>query len=207
MTNNQPINLFFDTETTGFVSPLHPQSDCQPHLVQLAFILTDENTIERACVNMIIRPDGWEIPKQASDVHGITTEIALKYGVPLKNAVSVFCHHVQIADQLVAHNIQFDVKVIECALWQVGAGASSEAFRQKPQFCTMEASRDAIKLPATQRMIAAGRTGYKSPKVAEAWKFYTGEDLEGAHDALVDVRACSLVYDNLMAGAKQAGAA
>lgn len=207
MSDQRPINLFFDTETTGVTSPLHPKSGNQPHLVQLAFILTDPESRTRAEVNMIIRPDGWEIPKEASDIHGITTEMALLFGVPLRTAVSCFCHHMKIAEQLVGHNLQFDVKAIECALWQIGSGNSSEAVRTKPRFCTMENTKDLIKLPATKKQLAAGFGPYKSPKLTEAFKFYTGEPLEGAHDAMVDVRGCMLVYDNILDGSPKAGAA
>jgi DNA polymerase-3 subunit epsilon len=46
-------------------------------------------------------------------------------------------------------------------------------------------------------MKAAGRKGPKSPKLSEAYRHFLGEDLIGAHDALVDVRACRRIYDHL----------
>ena len=64
--------LLFDTETTGFVQkdypPDHPS---QPHLVQLGMILADDASNEIQSVELIVRPEGYEIPKQASDVHKI----------------------------------------------------------------------------------------------------------------------------------------
>jgi len=47
-------------------------------------------------------------------------------------------------------------------------------------------------------MIAAGRTNFKNPNLGEAYKFFTGKDLEGAHNAMVDVKACIEVYFGIL---------
>lgn len=72
--------LFFDTETTGL--PLDyslPRSavDNWPRLVQLSWIVTDENGNRLKTADHIIRPDGFTIPMASSYVHGITTEKAM----------------------------------------------------------------------------------------------------------------------------------
>ena len=56
--------------------------------------------------------------------------------------------------------------------------------------CTKESSTDVLKLP--------GKYGYKWPTLAEAYRHYTGEEIEGAHDALVDTEACLAVYRGLV---------
>jgi DNA polymerase III subunit epsilon len=43
-------------------------------------------------------------------------------------------------------------------------------------------------------MVAAGRNHSKSANLGEAYKYFTGKELAGAHDALVDVQACMAVY-------------
>lgn len=65
---------FFDTETAGLPKNFSaPTTDVDnwPRLVQLSWILTDERKEV-----FIIRPDGFTIPEEASNVHGITTERA-----------------------------------------------------------------------------------------------------------------------------------
>ena len=36
--------------------------------------------------------------------------------------------------------------------------------------------------------------GFKWPKLTEAFRHFIGKDMEGAHDALADVRGCAAVF-------------
>lgn len=63
-----------------------------------------------------------------------------------------------------------------------------------PAFCTQGKSTKIINLPPTEKMLAAGRKHAKSPNLAEAYEFFTGKKLEGAHNAAVDLAACKAVY-------------
>lgn len=60
------MHLIFDTETTGKaqfkLSPAHPT---QPHIVQIGAQLLDDEFKVRGEINLIIRPDGWTVPKEA----------------------------------------------------------------------------------------------------------------------------------------------
>jgi DNA polymerase-3 subunit epsilon len=61
----------------------------------------------------------------------------------------------------------------------------------------MEAAAPIVNLPPTERMLAAGFNKPKAPKLEECIHHFFGETLAGAHDALVDVRACARVYFHL----------
>jgi DNA polymerase-3 subunit epsilon len=50
-------------------------------------------------------------------------------------------------------------------------------------------------------MLAAGFNKPKPPKLSECIQFFFNEELVGAHDALVDVRACVRVFRHLMGNA------
>lgn len=71
--------FFFDTETTDL--PINwnaPVSDLNnwPRLVQLAWQVYNENQKLIEEYNFIVKPKGFSIPLEASNVHKITTEMA-----------------------------------------------------------------------------------------------------------------------------------
>jgi DNA polymerase III subunit epsilon len=186
------VILFFDTETTGL--PVRGGDlDQQPHLVQLAAVLMDDQGRERCSLSTLIKPEGWTIPAEAAAIHGITTEDAERFGVPLKAALSVFFGWSQAAAHRVAHNAAFDVGVMMNAAMRTW-GKQPEKL---PAFCTMRAATPIVNLPPTGRMLAAGFNRPKAPKLEECIRHFFGEALEGAHDALVDVRACARVFFKL----------
>lgn len=177
--------LFFDTETTGIVdfhSP--PTSRTQPHLVQLGAVLANMSGEELAePLNLIIRPDGWTIPREASNVHGITTEIASRKGMELQAALKQFDDLVMRAQLLVAHNYDFDALVMQASYARSGM---VPPFEDKRSYCTMKQATNVCRLP--------GRRGYKWPTLTEAHIHLLGEDFAEAHNALADVRACKKVF-------------
>ena len=92
--------LFFDTETTGVPRNYKaPSSDTRnwPRLVQLAWILTDENGNRIHTGNQIVKPDGFVIPADAAKVHGITTQRAMAEGIPLNEVINLFKADLDIA--------------------------------------------------------------------------------------------------------------
>jgi DNA polymerase-3 subunit epsilon len=196
------VILAFDTETTGLPDFRAP-SDApnQPHLVQLAMVTLDDDMVERASVCLIIRPDGWEIPADVAKIHGITTEIAFRTGVLEKTAVDLYVELMQQSGDIsIAHNISFDRRIMRIAMLRNGyARADVEALEQQATFCTMTAASPIVNLPPTDKMKAAGFTKPKPPRLTECIKHFFDEDLTGAHDALVDVRACVRVYRHLVA--------
>lgn len=189
--------LFFDTETTGFFQDRLPvDHPDQPYIVQLAAQLCHNDGKPVAGFSLIVDPGVGEIsiPARAAEVHGITDEIAVQFGVSTEFALSAFTHLYQRADVVCTHNIKFDRGVIEAAI--------SRHYRKvmplrKTLFCTMEAASPIINLPPTDRMKAAGFTKPKPPKLEECIKHFFGEELVDAHDAMADVVACRRVYLHL----------
>ena len=177
------MKLFFDTETTGkynFGAGVgHPT---QPYLVQLAAILTDDAGKERAAFHTIIKPDGWTVPLEAAQIHGISTEIAESCGLPLAEAMSCFYGLASIADELVAHNSAFDVAVLSTVFARLQLTGFQSLFTDKRITCTMLGSTDFCRIP--------GRRGYKWPSLQEAHCHFYGQRFDGAHDAMADTRAC-----------------
>lgn len=192
--------LAYDTETTGLPNWGAPSEDAsQPHIVQLAAILIEEDTREELEVlNVIVKPDGWTIPAEVAAIHGITHERALAEGIPedeaLERFMALWQRCCEAGGGRLAHNESFDMRILRIALMRYVGQEQADAWKAGPAICTQTASTPICKLPPTAKMIAARRNHPKSPNLAEAYEFFTGQKLEGAHDALVDVTACIAVH-------------
>jgi len=198
--------LGYDTETNGFTNDREPPSHpSQPNLVQLACVLFDPRTgDELQSVSMIVRPEVdekgsplWTIPKAASDVHGITLDIAMRYGVPLRVAVATFTNLRAVASATVAHNINFDRIVLEAAIHRCNGKPAHPG--PNVHYCTMRTATDIMKLPPSARMVANGRNGFKPPKLIELHQWLFGEGFEGAHNALADILATKRCFVEMFA--------
>ncbi len=186
---------FYDTETSGLPQFKLPSSDpSQPHLVDVAALLYSEDGTLVDSFEAIIRPDGWTIPDEVAAIHGITTEMAMDLGIPESEALDGFMAIHERAETRIAHNRPFDDRIMRIALMRYRDEEAAEAYKAAAGFCTMSATRDIVKCPPTAKMVKAGFTKYKNPTLAEAYKHFTGEDLEGAHRARADAEGCATVY-------------
>lgn len=190
--------LFFDTETNGLPQWSLPSEDpSQPHITQLAAELCDEhNGNVLASMDVLIKPDGWVIPPDLAELTGITTERAMDEGVPIIEALPRFVALWRRAALRAAHNEPFDMRMVRIQMMRSADHGQeiADEWKAAPAFCTQAKSTKIINLPPTEKMIRAGRRHAKSPNLAEAYEFFTGEKLEGAHNAAVDVAACKAVY-------------
>ena len=145
--------------------------------------------------NVLVKPDRWTIPKEVSEIHGITDEIA-KIGLPEKQVAALFYDMVRKSTLLVAHNITFDKFIARIALrrFDIFTDAEDEWWKGLQTFCTMHKTTDICCIPH-----ASGR-GNKWPKLEEAYRHIFKKPLEGAHSALADVTACKDIYFWLQKG-------
>ena len=177
--------LVFDTETTGLPKnyniPAFKKPDNWPHLVSISWALLDtENMKIAATYSSYIIPEAWDIPAEATRIHGITTEMAVTDGNTLKEAIDMFMS--VPCDMVVAHNADFDKNVIVNAIihdLKMPFIHEDEIFREGVR-CTMKAGTDICKIVTSR--------GYKWPKLSELY-FYVMKkhipiDIE--HQALYD---------------------
>lgn len=179
--------LFLDTETTGLPSRWNAPYNEWPRMVSLAYMLCEDNGKVIDQMELIIKPDGYTIPKEASGIHGITQEIAEQKGNDLQMVLIKLLTLIEIADLVVFHNQSFDVGIITGEQMRMGFGKSEYISSQKPKiFCTKEASTNILKIPGS-------RGGYKWPSLAELCAF-CGVENKGAHNAMNDVEATKECY-------------
>jgi DNA polymerase-3 subunit epsilon len=189
--------LFYDTETTGLPNWSAPSEDpSQPHVTQLAAQLVETATKRVvASMNFIIRPDGWMIPEELQELTGITMELANDVGVSMRMVLPCFLDLWMSSTRRVGHNESFDMRMIRIELMRNSVyTAMADEWKAGVAYCTQSNSVKIVNLPPTEKMKAAKRNGPKPPNLGEAYEFFTGKKLEGAHNAMVDVEACKAVY-------------
>ena len=186
----------YDTETTGLPLFREPSDDPrQPHLVDICILAYDANGALVDSFEAMVRPDGWVIPNEVAVIHGITTEMAMDMGIPEAEALDGFLAIHERAGLRIAHNINFDDRIMRIALSRYRGKQAADDFKQTPGYCTCQTSKNIVKCPPTAKMIAAGfGRQYKQPTVAEALLHFTGEELVGGHRARPDTEACARIY-------------
>lgn len=185
--------LFYDSETTGLPLWKEPSGDPrQPHLVQLAALLVDEDSRQVVeTLDLLVKPDGWTIPDDVVAIHGITTEHAFEHGVPEADALTQFLALHELAAERVAHVESFDARMVRIALKRYRDDAAADAWKAAPARCTAKMSSPICQLPLKK---ASPWSKWKTPKLTEAYRFFTGSDMAGAHSAMADTQGCMAVF-------------
>lgn len=185
--------LIFDTETTGLPRNYNaPVTDLDnwPRMVQVAWQLHDRNGRLLHNASIIVRPEGYTIPFNAVQVHGITTERAQAEGRELAAVLGEFAAAVAKADYVCGHNIDFDINIVGAEFVRAGLPNHFEGRRvidtksdETTQFCALP----------------GGRGGkFKWPTLTELYSKLFNSTFEEAHNAAFDVQATSRVFFELV---------
>lgn len=180
-------NLFFDTETSGLPKKYNAHySDTEnwPRIVQLSWLIADDDGKILSESDNIIKVD-FEIPFEASHIHGITNAVAEEKGKPIELVLMNFLDDLKKSDILIGHNVSFDIPVLQCELYRSGLKHEID----HPNFCTMKSSTEYCQIP--------GNRGYKWPRLEELYNICFGKNIEQAHNAKFDVRATYEVFYHL----------
>ena len=182
----EKLLLFYDTETSGMPHWSMPSDDpVQPHIVQLAAALVGEKSRKTyQVINLTSKPSGWVIDPNTTRIHGIDNFMAQDVGVSEKAVISCFCLMVDRADIHIAHNNNFDYRIIRIAIKRFiepQAPGSCDEWKAMDKYCTMNNSQKKI----------------NQKSLANCYQFFTNKPLQGAHNAMIDVKACMRVYFGL----------
>ncbi len=184
--------LVLDTETTGLITKQGPAGigqDSLPRIIQVAWLLFDEDGKRIGEHNRYILQEK-PIPSYSTRIHGIDDSSAREKGEPALTVWNDFIRDIENCDYLVAHNIDFDIPVIEGELKRLKI---SNVFAGKRMICTMKQGKAFCKIPA------ADGNGFRYPDLEELYKIacygrLTDPPLTGLHDAFVDAAVTAKVF-------------
>lgn len=178
--------LVVDCETTG-------RDPRTARLVSLAAYHMDSDFRFLEQLDEVIFPQGFDIPPEASAIHGITTAEARRRGSPLRASLDRLLALASSAVSdlydgwLVAHNLRYDYEVLGGELARCGLGYGPLA--ELLPHCTMHTMTQRCALPSRFK----GK--YKWPSLAEAYSYCFNESSpNGAHTAMGDVLTCRDIY-------------
>jgi DNA polymerase III epsilon subunit-like protein len=162
------IGCAMDWETTGLV--LHPDTklDKQPRGIEFAAVLFDDAGTILEEFEAVVDP-GVEIEEIITKITGLTNE-DLRGKPRVATIIPDIARLFSKADVLIAHNLPFDVAILELELQRL----KGSVVWPKHNLCTAQSWQE--------------QWG-KRPKLLELYEYVLGKPLEQTHRALDDVRA------------------
>ena len=184
--------LIFDTETTGLPKKWNaPLTDFDnwPRMVQIAWQIHDINGELIKVENYIVKPENYNIPFNATKIHGISTELANEKGVSLLEVLSKFVDDVNNSSFIIGHNISFDNNIVGCELLRKNL---ENILVNCACIDTKEESTNYCKIPGSRK----GK--YKWPTLTELYYKLFNDEFDEAHNAAADVEATARCFLELI---------
>lgn len=164
--------IIFDTETTGLAGPEALPLDKQPHIIEFAAVrLNDETLVQEDEIEFMAHP-GMSLTEEIVKITGITDE-DLKDKPPFSKYVADLQKFFLGEKTIVAHNCEFDCKMLEINLRRFGKQFHFPWPTQR--ICTVE--------------LTTHIKGYRL-KLSDLYEMATeGGKFKDAHRAINDVKA------------------
>ena len=185
--------IIFDTETTGLPKKWNApitDTDNWPRCIQIAWQVHDQWGELIESKDFLIKPDGFNIPFDAEQIHGISTELAAEQGVPLSEALAEFNTALAKAKFVVGQNVQFDLNIMGCEFHRL---ATESPMLDMPLLDTC------TERTATLCQLPGGRGGkFKLPTLSELHQHLFNVGFGEAHNATADVEATTRCFFELI---------
>ncbi|NCF42722.1 MAG: DNA polymerase III subunit alpha [Bacteroidetes bacterium] len=185
--------LIFDTETTGlpkrWKAPI-TDSDNWPRCVQIAWQLHDAmgHCVEHQ--DYLILPDGFNIPYDAEQIHGISTALANKEGEALAVVLEKFNTALAKAKFVVGQNVGFDLNIMGCEYHRM---------QVETPLNSMPVLDTCTETTASLCQLPGGRGGkFKLPTLTELHQKLFDTPFAEAHNATADVEATTRCFLELL---------
>jgi DNA polymerase-3 subunit epsilon len=170
--------------TSGLFDPKAADSaNHQPRLLRVAGAIFDGDK-EVATVSSVIKPDGFRVDQSTVQFHGVTQEMAIELGLPIKTVLSMVYHMARACDSVVMWN-DFYMRAVKAELERMGVIKDF----------LLPRTETVILQPALTNLCRVTQIGgsspedYKWPSLDEAMRILLDEKRD-MMDPLKDVRAC-----------------
>jgi DNA polymerase III epsilon subunit-like protein len=197
--------IIFDTETTGLPKSrqsLVTDTHDWPHIVQFSYIIYDmtTNKLDKVFDSIICLDESIEIPEESSNIHGITKELSLEKGNPIKIVIDEFMEDIKQCNMLIAHNMEFDMNMVIVELLRLNKqnedfielnSINYEQLMKIEKYCTMKEMEKKCNIKAISKN---GREYTKFPTLAELHYHLFKNYPKNLHNSLNDILICFRCY-------------
>ena len=182
------MEFFFDTETTGipqkcgfkYPDPKDTEFYDSSRIVSISWIVTQQHQVVTQAY-FVIKPDGFLIPQESTNIHGITTEHANEKGVEISVVFSHLKDILPMCSTMVAHNVLFDINVLKSELFRYNEASLLSTIDSMKAVCTMKKGKHVLNMKSY-------------PKLSVLYKALYDEEMQNAHDAQYDTYYCYKCY-------------
>lgn len=185
--------LIFDTETTGLPKKWNApitDTDNWPRCVQIAWQLHNEYGELIDQQDYLIKPEGYNIPYDAEQIHGISTQLAEEKGEDLEKVLYLFNEALSKSKFVVGHNVKFDLNIMGCEYFRKEVATTLDKLPVLDT-CT--------EITATMCQISGGKYGkFKLPTLTELHQHLFKAPFAEAHNATADVEATTMCFLELI---------
>ena len=185
--------IIFDTETTGLPKRWNaPLTDSEnwPRCIQIAWQVHADSGELLSHEDYLIQPNGFTVPYDAEQIHGISTAFAEQQGRLLDEVLTLFSTALEQAEYVGGHNVTFDLNIMGAEFLRLGDHNPLEE-AQVIDTCSEETAQ-LCQLPG-------GRGGkFKLPTLTELYIHLFGAGFGEAHNATADVEATTRCFLELL---------
>ena len=156
--------------------------------VQMAFVTYHNNGVlyPEPYHNYIIKPDGFYVTQESTDIHRITHQYAMDNGIDINEALDNLEKLLPKVNLIVMHNVNFDKNILLSEAYRQGRNDLVSKLESKKYYCTMRGYgvKEYVGIPSKYY------DGYKLPKLSELHNrlFRERISIDLLHDGLMDAK-------------------
>jgi DNA polymerase III epsilon subunit-like protein len=196
--------LVFDTETTGLPQSkiINPDTlQLWPYIVQFSYVIYDTNVndIVESIDEIVKVKKGIVITEESIKIHGITNKMSKDKGLKVDKLLDEFFNDLRNVDQLVGHNVSFDINMVKVELlrliYETNSSISEDKIKSykynlhfltnfKNIYCTLQESIDICNIKAVSK---TGKEYTKFPKLIELHEKLFESTPNNLHNSFNDI--------------------
>lgn len=183
--------MVFDTETNGLMDYKRPaDAEGQPRVAEFAAVILSPSGEQLIEIQSYIKPDGWAMTPETSEINLLTDELLQAEGVPIATMLDWYEARIREGYVAVAFGAQFDCKMMRS---EFRRAQRDDLFEITPNICLMRSARGFAK-QIGRELVKAGGSNKGWPKLTDLAAFCNVPVGPKIHGGLEDVKLAAACF-------------